>query len=254
MTDLLDIKGRTILVTGASSGLGRHFAALLVRHGARVAAAARRVSRLDELATEVQEESGLLLPVELDVTSTGSIDAAINRVEENLGSIDAIVNNAGIAVQGKALEATEADFDAMFDTNVRGAFFLARRCAARMIERGSGGAIVNIASAAGLIPMPQLTAYGMSKAAVVHMTKSLAKEWARHRINVNAICPGYIATDINSEFFSSEAGHRMVERFPRKRIGEPADLDAALLMLLAPKASNYITGAVLSVDDGYILG
>lgn len=254
MSEHFDIAGKTIFVTGASSGIGRHVAIFLAKRGAKVAAGARRTDLLQCLADELKEQGCTLLPTTLDVGSLASIQAAIGKVESALGPIEALVNNAGVAVQGKALDISVDDYDRMFSTNTRGTFFMARECAARMIERGNGGRIVNIASAAGLIQMPQLTVYGMTKAAIIHMTKSLAREWSRFDINVNAICPGYISTDINSEFFASEAGQKVIAGFPRKRIGLPADLEAPLLLTLATGAGRLVTGSILSVDDGYALG
>lgn len=252
MSGSQELAGKTVLVTGASSGLGRHFALMLARKGARVAAAARRTSLLDDLAREATALGCTIVPVAMDVASVGAIETGVAEVEAALGPIEILVNNAGIAVQAKALSTTEADFDRVFSTNVRGAFFVAQACGRRMIERGIAGRIVNIASVAGLVPMPQLGVYGMSKAAVVQMTRALAIEWSRHRICVNAICPGYVATELNAEFFASEAGQKITAALPKRRIAEPQDLDGTLLLLASPEAGAVINGAIISVDDGYM--
>lgn len=252
MSDARELAGKTVLVTGASSGLGRHFALMLARKGARVAAAARRTSLLEDLAREADALGCTVVPVAMDVASVDAIKAGVAEVEASLGPIHILVNNAGIAVQAKALSTTEAEFDRVFSTNVRGAFFVAQVCGQRMIERGIAGRIVNIASVAGLVPMPQLGVYGMSKAAVVQMTRALAIEWARHGISVNAICPGYVATDLNAAFFGSEAGQKITAALPKRRIAQPHDLDGTLLLLASPEAGAVINGAIISVDDGYM--
>jgi NAD(P)-dependent dehydrogenase (short-subunit alcohol dehydrogenase family) len=246
-----DLKGKVVLVTGASSGIGRHFALRLAAEGARVAAAARRVDLLQTLAEEVGGNGGTLTPIQMDVGSVASIRQGIGAVEKALGPIEILVNNAGIAHQARVIDVTEEDFDRVFSTNVKGAFFVAQECGARMIKAKIEGCIVNTASVAGLVTMPQLTAYGMSKAAVVQMTKALAREWARYGINVNAICPGYIATELNAGFFASESGRKLVEDLPKRRIGEVSDLDGALLLLTSRSASRLTTGTIISIDDGY---
>lgn len=246
-----DLKGKVALVTGASSGIGRHFARRLAAEGAHVVAAARRAALLDSLAREASGMDGKLVPVEMDVGSLTSIRKGIDAAERALGPVEILVNNAGIAHQARVVDVTEEDFDRVFSTNVRGAFFVAQQCGVRMIAAKIEGRIVNTASIAGLVTMPQLTAYGMSKAAVIQMTKALAREWARYGINVNAICPGYIATELNADFFNSEAGHKIVQELPKRRIGEPSDLDGALFLLASPSASRFTTGAIITVDDGY---
>lgn len=251
MSATSDLKGKVILVTGASSGIGRHFAVRLAAEGARVAAAARRVELLEALSDDVARSGGILVPVQMDVSSIDSIRKGVDAAEKAFGPIDVLVNNAGIAHQSRVTDVTEEDFDRVFATNVKGAFFVAQECGARMIKAKIEGRIVNTASIAGLVTMPQLTAYGMSKAAVVQMTKSLAREWARHGINVNAICPGYIATELNADFFSSETGQKLVAGLPKRRIGEASDLDGALLLLASGNASRSITGAIITADDGY---
>lgn len=252
MNGARELAGKTVLVTGASSGLGRHFALMLARKGARVAAAARRASLLEDLAREAQALGCTIVPVAMDVGSVKAITAGVAEVEAALGPIEVLVNNAGVAVQAKALATTEAQFDQVFSTNVRGAFFVAQACGQRMIARGIAGRIVNIASVAGLVPMPQLSVYGMSKAAVVQMTRALAIEWSRHGICVNAICPGYVATELNAAFFASEAGQKITAALPKRRIAQPQDLDGTLLLLASPEAGAVLNGAIISVDDGYM--
>lgn len=246
-----DLKSKVALVTGASSGIGRHFALRLAAEGAHVAAAARRVELLETLSHEAARAGGTLVPFQMDVSSVDSIRKGVDAAEKALGPIEVLVNNAGIAHQSRVTDVAEEDFDRVFATNVKGAFFVAQECGARMIEAKIEGRIVNTASIAGLVTMPQLAAYGMSKAAVVQMTKSLAREWARHGINVNAICPGYIATELNADFFSSETGQKLVAGLPKRRIGEASDLDGALLLLASGNASRFITGAIITADDGY---
>lgn len=246
-----DVKGKAVLVTGASSGIGRHFARCLAADGAHVVAAARRTELLETLCNDVAATGGRITAVQMDVTSLDSIQKGVDAAEAAVGTIEILVNNAGIAHQARITEVTESDFDRVFSTNVKGAFFVAQECGARMIKAKIEGRIVNTASIAGLVTLPQLTAYGMSKAAVVQMTKSLAREWARFGINVNAICPGYIATELNSEFFAGEVGQKLVAGLPRRRIGNPSDLDGALRLLTSPNASRFITGAIITVDDGY---
>lgn len=245
---MTDLTGRTILVTGASSGIGRSFAALLASKGAKVAAAARRTDLLEELAAQ---SDGAIVPVAMDVGSVDSIRAGCAAAEAALGPVEILVNNAGVALQGKAIDTSEEDFDRVFTTNLKGAFFVAQTCARRMMALGIEGRIVNTASVAGVTQMPQLPIYGMSKAAVIHMTKALASEWGRHGVSVNALAPGYVATELNSAFFASEAGDKVVRSLPRKRVGTPDDLHAALLMLVSPTAGRLMNGAVVVVDDGY---
>ncbi|TWB46818.1 SDR family NAD(P)-dependent oxidoreductase [Nitrospirillum viridazoti] len=246
------LHGKNILITGASSGIGRHFAKALCVQGATVIAAARRMSALDELAAEASG-SGRILPLELDVTNVAGIDAAIAEAERKAGPLDVLVNNAGIAPVRRALETGVEEFDAMFSTNVRGSFFVAQAVARRMVATGRQGRIVNTASVAGMVVMPQLTAYGMTKAAVIHMTRCLAVEWARFGIAVNAICPGYVETELNADFLASEAGQKVVSGLPRRRAATVADLEAVLLMLVDSEAARCISGAAIPVDDAYSL-
>ncbi len=249
-----NFEGKIALVTGASSGLGTRFAKILARAGAQVVLASRRVERLKELRAEIEAEGGAAHVVALDVTDYGSIKSAIAHAETEAGPIDILVNNSGVASSQPLAEVTPEDYAFVMDTNQRGAFFVAQEVAKRMIARAKGDPqlqhrIINIASVAALRAIPQIGIYGMSKAAVVHMTKAMAVEWGRYGINVNAICPGYIGTELNAEFFASDAGHKLIGMLPRKRVGQAEYLDG-LLLLLASEESQFINGAIIAADDG----
>ena len=258
MAYTIDLAGRVALVTGASSGLGWQFARVLAQAGAGVVLSGRRIERLKELRALIEAEGGDAHVVRLDVTDNASIGSAVAHAETEMGNIDILVNNAGMSVARKLTEITPDDYDAMFDTNTRGAFFVAQEVAKRMIARSkgaapgtwAGGRIINIASAAGLRVLPQIGAYAMSKAAVVHMTRAMALEWGRYGINTNAICPGYIDTEINHGHWGTEAGQKLLQALPRKRVGKPEDLDVVLLML-ASGQSHFVNGAVIAADDGF---
>ncbi|MEO7853792.1 MAG: SDR family oxidoreductase [Rubrivivax sp.] len=254
----IDLSGRVALITGASSGLGAQFARTLAKAGAGVVLAARRTERLKTLRAEIQSEGGDAHIVELDVTDTDSIKSAVAHAETEMGTIDILINNAGVARSQKLVDVQPDDFDFVMNTNTRGAFFVAQEVGKRMIARSRGaapgtfigGRIVNVASNAGLKVMNQIGVYAMSKAAVIHMTRAMALEWGRYGINVNALCPGYIVTEINQHFNATEQGHKLVQSLPRKRVGEPQDLDAVLVMLCAAQ-SHFINGAVIAADDGF---
>ena len=249
-----DFSQRRALLTGASSGLGRHFAVLLARQGiAGLALAARRVERLEDTARLCREAgAGHVVTLPLDVTDAERIGPAVREASTALGGLDLLINNAGIAGSGKALDSTAEKFDDVIATNLRGPWLLAVEFARNMIAQkgNTGGDIVNIASILGLRVSNGLGAYAISKAGVVQMTRALAGEWARHDIRVNALAPGYIETEINSGFFETEAGLAMIRNIPARRIGTVEELDAPFL-LLASGASRYITGAVLTVDGGH---
>lgn len=247
-----DLTGKVALVTGATSGLGRRFALILAKAGASVAITGRRLERLDVLKGEIEAMGGKALPIELDVMDTDSIKACVETAEQGLGPVNILVNNAGMNVQAMAHEVTPEGYDTMFDTNVRGAFFMAQAVGNRMIERREGGRIINIASIGAFTQLPGLVLYTMTKAAVAMMTKSLAKEWARKQINVNAMCPGFIETELNSEWFHTEGGERQIKSWPRRRLGVESDLDGTLL-LLASDHSRFITGSLFTADDGQSL-
>jgi len=256
----IDLSGRVALVTGASSGLGTQFAKTLAKAGAGVVLAGRRVERLKALRAEIEADGGDAHVVTLDVTDHDSIKAAVAHAETEMGTIDILVNNSGVSTTQKLTDIQPEDYDYIFDTNTKGAFFVAQEVGKRMIARSkgaapgtfTGGRIVNIASAAGLKVLGQIGVYCMSKAAVIHMTRSMALEWGAYGINVNAICPGYIDTEINHHVWQTERGRKLVDLLPRKRVGHPQDLDA-LLMMLCANESHFINGAVIQADDGFSL-
>ncbi|MBE2261535.1 MAG: SDR family oxidoreductase [Burkholderiaceae bacterium] len=258
MTYSIDLSGRVAFVTGASSGLGAQFARTLAAAGAGVVLASRRIERLKELRAQIEGAGGDAHVVELDVTDTMSIKSAVAHAETEMGSIDILVNNSGVSTTQRIQDVDEDNFDFIFDTNVRGAFFVAQEVGKRMLARSrgaapgsfTGGRIINIASMAGLKVLPQIGVYCMSKAAVVQMTKAMALEWGKFGINVNAICPGYIDTEINHHHWQTEQGQKLVQMLPRKRVGKPQDLDGLLLML-ASDQSHFINGAVIAADDGF---
>jgi len=250
----VNFEGKIAMVTGASSGLGARFAKALAGAGAQVVLASRRVERLKELRAEIEADGGAAHVVRLDVTDLGSIKAAIAHAETEAGPIDILVNNSGVSSTQRLLDVGEDDYGYIMDTNLRGAFFMAQQTAKRMIARAKGDPrkqhrIVNIASVAGLRVLPQIGVYCMSKAGVVQMTKAMAVEWGKYGINVNAICPGYIATDSNEDYFNTEPGRKLIEMLPRKRPGKPEDLDG-LLLLLAAEEAHFINGAIITADDG----
>ncbi|HUP06113.1 MAG TPA: SDR family oxidoreductase [Caldimonas sp.] len=256
----IDLSGRVALVTGASSGLGAQFARTLAKAGAGVVLAGRRVERLKTLRAEIESEGGDAHVVTLDVTDPVSIRSAVAHAETEMGTLDILVNNSGVATTQKLTDVTEEDYDYVFDTNTKGAFFVAQEVGKRMLARAkgaapgtfTGGRIVNIASMAGVRVFPQIGVYCMSKAAVIHMTRAMALEWGRWDINVNAICPGYIDTEMNHHQWQTEQGKRLIEMLPRKRLGTPEDLDTVLMMLCA-KESRFVNGAVIQADDGYAI-
>lgn len=244
----LELEGRNVLVTGATSGLGRRFATVLAGQGANLAITGRRVDRLEALAADLASTGVKVLPLAMDVTDRDGVEAAFARADEALGPLWGLVNNSGVTTQGAAEKTAEADYDFVMDTNVKGAFLCAQAAGRRMIAQ-KGGRVVNIASLAALKVMGQLSVYCTSKAAVAQLTRALALEWARHQINVNAICPGYIETEMNSAFFHSEHGEKFMNSFPRRRIGQPEDLDELLLYLVSPR-SRFVTGSIIAADDG----
>lgn len=243
------LAGKSALVTGASSGLGAHFAVVLGEAGARVIIAARRVDRLKALSETLSQRGVDHFSLALDVNQTANLAPALNQCEAAGFPVDILVNNAGLNVPKAALEMTEDDFDQIMDTNSKAPFFLATEVARRLIARGAEGRIINIASVGAQNVLPGLTPYCMSKAAIAMMTRGLARELSRSNINVNGICPGYIETEINDFWWKTEAGQKQIKSWPRRRLGEASDLDGALLLLAGP-ASRGMTGTLITVDDG----
>ncbi|MDB5434464.1 MAG: short-chain dehydrogenase/reductase [Phenylobacterium sp.] len=250
------LQGQVAVVTGASGGLGAHFARLLAAEGAAVALTARRLDRVEALAGELAGAGHRAMALRLDVADAEAIGPALDEVEAGLGPVSILVNNAGVGGEGLALDVSVEDFDRTFAVNVRGTYIAAREAARRMIasgvaERGAGR-IVNLASIASQTVLPGLSVYCGSKAAVAMMTKGMAREWARRGIAVNALAPGYIETEINAHWWPTEGGQKQLKGFPRRRLMQESDLDAAFLMLVGPAASA-ITGSLIVVDDGQSL-
>ncbi len=247
----VDLSGRTALVTGASGGLGRHFARVLARAGAEVVVAARREDALQDVCNEIADQGGRARAVPLDVNDHASIEKAIEAAASS-GGLDILVNNAGVTVTKSVLDVSEEEWDRVVGTNLKGSFLVAQAAARTMKAQGRGGVIVNIASILGLRVAGHVSPYVASKAGVVHLTKAMALELARYNIRVNALCPGYIETELNQAFFGSEAGQALIRRIPQRRLGQPSDLDGALL-LLCSEAGSYITGSTLAVDGGHLV-
>jgi NAD(P)-dependent dehydrogenase (short-subunit alcohol dehydrogenase family) len=246
------LRGRRALVTGASSGLGRHFAQSLARAGATVIAAARSVDKLAQLVAEIEASGGKAIAVGMDVTDAQAVSRGFDAIEAAGGVADVVVNNAGLAVSRPFLEQTEADWDAVIDTNLKGAWLVAQEAARRLVAARRPGSIVNIASITGERVAGGVAPYCTSKAGVIHLTRAMALELARHGIRVNALAPGYVATELNRDFLGSEAGERLKSRIPQRRFGLPEDLDGPLL-LLASDAGAYMTGSVVSADGGHLV-
>jgi len=248
MTQHGRVAGKTALVTGASSGLGRHFAHVLAREGAQVTLAARRIEKLEDFARVLAGEGHHKANVmALDVTDAANVAAAFDGA-----TYDIVINNAGVTHDGPALVTREEDWAQVIDTDLNGVFRVALAAAKRLVAEKRGGSIVNIASILGLRVAGNLAAYATAKAGVVQMSKSLALEWARYGIRVNALCPGYIETDLNRDFFTSDAGQALIRRVPQRRLGQLFDLDGPLL-LLASDESAFMTGSVIAVDGGHLV-
>ena len=247
------LRGRHVLITGASGGLGQHFAELAARCGAVVTVGARRRDRLETLVEELRRLGAAgAAAVDLDVADPLSVDAALAEAAAVAGPTDVVVNNAGIAEGRLALDVSLDLYDAVMDTNLKGVWLVSTAAARAWREAGRGGAIVNIASILAFRVTGAVPVYAASKAGVVQMTTALALEWARHGIRVNALAPGYIATEMNAEFFETEPGLAMIRRIPTRRLGQPEDLDGAFL-LLATDASAWMTGSCITVDGGHLV-
>jgi len=243
----VSLLGKRALVTGASSGLGAHFAQLLASQGADLVLVARRVEALENVAAKVRSHGHFVETIALDVNDIASRD----QLADAAGPVDILINNAGVVREGAALTHTENDWDTVLDTNLKAMFFVAQALAPGMRERGHG-CIVNVASILGLRQAGGVVSYAVSKAGVIQLTKSLALEWARYGIRVNAIAPGYIETELNQEFWVADAGKALIKRIPQRRLGQLSDLDGPMLLLVSD-ASRYMTGAVLAVDGGHLV-
>lgn len=250
-----DLSGRTVLVTGASSGLGRRFARIASQAGANVVVAARRIDRLESLVAELGGDERALA-VALDVASEQSVVAAFDQAEARFGVVDTLIANAGINAEGLAVDLPAEKFDAVVATNLRGVFLTAREAGRRMIGRpdgaGKDGRVIIISSVTAHEAAPGLAAYAATKAGVLQLGRVLAREWVRSAINVNIVCPGYVETELTSDWFKSPSGQRLIAKFPRRRVMEEDALDP-LILYLASDSSAPVTGSVFTLDDGQTL-
>ena len=249
--NMFDLDGRVALVTGAGSGLGRHFAETLAEAGANVVLAARRREKLEETAQSIADKGGNATCIDLDVTDSVSVRDCFAEAESTVGTVDILVNNAGIAREKFLVDISEEEWDAVIDTNLKGVFLVAQKAAQSMIKAGQPGSIINIASILGLRVSKILGSYIAAKSAVVQLTKSMALEWAQHGIRVNAIAPGYFVTEMNREQFEQGAGEILKKRIPMGRTGELEELSGPIL-LLASDAGSFITGSTIEVDGGQL--
>jgi NAD(P)-dependent dehydrogenase (short-subunit alcohol dehydrogenase family) len=251
-TERFELKGRRALITGASSGLGRHFAMTLAQAGAVVAVSARTVEELSATVADVKAAGGEVFAVALDVTDAAGVRTGFDEVAARGGVPDVIINNAGVTVSRPMLEQTEKDWDLVLDVNLKGAWLVAQEGARRLVDAKLPGAIVNIASHTGFRVAGAIAPYCASKAGVIHLTRALALELARYKIRVNALAPGYVQTELNRDFLVSEAGERLKARIPQRRFGLLEELDGPLL-LLASNAGSFMTGSVICVDGGHLV-
>jgi 3-oxoacyl-[acyl-carrier protein] reductase len=251
--DLFKLTGKVALVTGASSGLGTRFAEVLAENGAAVALVARRAERLDVVKASIEAAGGRALVVATDVRDRAAMVGAFDAAERAFGTVDILVNDAGVAHSGRAVELSEADWRRVLSTNLDAVFFWSQEAARRLIAASKGGAVVNIASVLGFGVSKGVVAYAVAKAGVIQLTKALALELASKGIRVNAIAPGWIVTEMNRDYLTSERGAAVVKDIPLGRFGAEPDLDGALLLLVSD-AGRYMTGATVVVDGGQVVG
>ena len=251
MDGMFGLSGRTALITGAAGGLGAHFSRTLLRAGARVILAGRRLAPLQSLEAELNQDGVRALAVSMDVTDAATIRTALDLAQERFGIVDIAICNAGAAITKPAIQIDAADWDSVIDVNLKGCWLVANEVARRLVQANLPGTIINVSSILGHRVAGAVLPYTVSKAGLEQLTRALALEWARYSIRVNALAPGYVLTDLNREFFESEPGKAMVRRIPQRRLGNPEDLDGALL-LLASDASRYMTGASIVVDGGHL--
>jgi NAD(P)-dependent dehydrogenase (short-subunit alcohol dehydrogenase family) len=255
MNDLLTpflLDGKVALVTGASSGFGRHFASVLAQAGARVVLAARRTERIQAACDEINAAGGDAVAVTMDVTDSESVKVAFEQAEQAFGLVTVVINNAGITIPKPLLDLSDDDWLSVIDTNLNGVAYVTREAGKRMVAAGVGGSIVNIASILAERVQKALSNYAASKAAVVQFTKATALEFARYNIRVNAMCPGYFSTELNGEWFKTDDGQALIQRIPQRRTGELHELNGPLL-LLASDAGSLMTGAAITIDGGHVL-
>ena len=252
MQDIFSLNGKVALVTGASSGLGHHFAKTLATAGAKVVVAARRRDKLDSLVQEITADGGKVIAVTMDVNDMDSIRAAYDAAEKNLGMVDIILNNAGVADSKAFLEISEESWDFTMDTNLKSVMRVAQEGCKRLVAAQRTGVVINISSLLGLAYQTLQTSYATSKAGVIHMTRCMASELMRYGIRVNSIAPGYFKTEINEDFFETERGQDYIKTIPARRLGRLEELDGPLL-LLASEASSFVNGTTLVVDGGHLV-
>jgi NAD(P)-dependent dehydrogenase (short-subunit alcohol dehydrogenase family) len=250
IAERFSLAGRVALVTGASSGLGAHFAEVLAGAGAKVACVARRIDRVQSQAEGIEKAGGVAYASAIDVTDRASIERAFDDVERALGTVDILVNNAGATGPAPFAEMTREHWNPVLDVNLSGPFHVSQAMARRLIARGQPGAIINIASILGHLAYRNFTSYGVTKGALMHLTRYMALDLLPHGIRVNAIAPGYFPSEMTNPFFESEAGKKEIENLPPGRLGRLEELDGPLL-LLASGASSYMSGTVLTVDYGH---
>ncbi len=251
MQDIFSVEDKHILITGASSGLGAHMAVMLAERGACISAAARRIDQLRSLVDDIQGTGGSAQTITMDVVDQGSVEAGFEQARANFGAVDVVINNAGTAARMPAEDMPVDEWQRVIDANLNGAWYVAQCAGRQMINAGNGGSIINIASIMAYRQSQGLAAYCSSKAAVNHLTRVLALEWAQHGIRVNAIAPGYIYSEMTEALLASERGKAMIANTPLQRAGTPEELDGTVL-LLASEASSYINGATIVVDGGHL--